>query len=209
MKKILAVAAILLLFSTPLLAQDQASTPAAGDAPASAPAKKAKVHMAGGDEAGIQQAFSDFATAWASGDATTIASFFTSDATLINPMGTEGQGMAGVQKVIAADLAGPMSGTTQAFSDFSFVWVMNNLALVDCTSTVTGMKNPDGNAAGPMNIHVYSVMVNRGGKGWKARAIRAYAFLQPPSATGGGKTPGGTTGGDTPPAGGAATTTGN
>jgi uncharacterized protein (TIGR02246 family) len=215
MKKLLTMVAALLLFSTPLLAQDAASTPAAGgaapaDTAAPAPMKKAKAHMAGGDEAGVQQAFSDFATAWASGDATTISSFFTFDATFINPMGTEGQGMAGIQKVIAADLAGPMAGTTQAFSDFGFVWVMNNMALVDCTATVTGMKNPDGSAAGPTPFHIYSVMVNRNNKGWKARAVRAYAFMQPPSTTGGGKTPGGSTGGDTPPAsGGAATPTGN
>jgi uncharacterized protein (TIGR02246 family) len=207
MKRLLAVVATLLLFSTPLLAQDQASTPAAGDTAASAPVKKAKAHMAGGDEAGIQQVFSDFATAWASGDAKTISSFFTWDATLINPMGTEGQGMAGIQKVITADLAGPMNGTTQAFSDFSFVWVMNNMALVDCTSTVTGMKNPDGSAAGPTPFHIYSVMVNRNNKGWKARAVRAYAFVQPPSAGNGSSSGATTSTGDTPPASGSGGTT--
>lgn len=184
MKKFFAVVAML-LFATPLLAQDQTipadNTAAPADTTAAAPVKavkKAKAHKAGGDEEGIKKMFDDFTQAWNSGDIDGMASHFTDDATLINPMGMDGHGMAGVKKVFEADFAGPMKGTQQSYDNFNFIWVMNNMALVDTDATVTGMKKPDGTNAGPMKIHVYGVIVNRG-KGWKARAIRAYAYLQP------------------------------
>jgi hypothetical protein len=54
--------------------------------------------------------------------------------------------------------------------------------LVDCTSTVTGMKKPDGTDADPMKVHVFGISVNRSGKKWQALAIRAFAALTPPGA---------------------------
>ncbi len=187
MKKFFAVLG-LLLFASPLLAQDQnaaaaAAPAAAADTASATPAKKAKMAKpAGGDEEGIKKAFAELSDSWGAGDAKGVASHFTDDATLINPMGMEGHGSNGVLKVVESDLSGMLKGTQQTFDDFSFVWVMPNLALVDCTGNVTGMKKPDGTDAGPMKVHVYSVIVNRGGKGWKARAVRPYAFLMPPSA---------------------------
>ncbi len=181
---------MLLLFVAPVLAQDtQAASDNAADASAAAPvdqavakpAKKAKAKKSGGDEKGIKKTFTQVSEAWASGDAKALASHFTPDSSLINPMGMEGNGRAEVEKVIEAEMAGPMKGTQQTFDDFNFTWVMPNFALVDCTGTVTGMKNADGTDAEPLKVHVYGVIVNRG-HGWQARAIRAYAFLKPPAA---------------------------
>ncbi len=158
--------------------------PAAAEAaPASAAPVKivAKKSPAAHDEAGIQKTFAKVSEAWSAGSAAGVASFFTEDGSLINPMGMEGKGLAGVKKVIEAELAGPMKGTQQTFDDFSFTWVMSNFALIDCTATVSGMKKADGMDAEPMKVHVYGAIVNRG-KGWKARSIRAFAYLQPPSA---------------------------
>ncbi len=215
MKKIFAVVGMLMLFAAPVFAQDANNAPAASSAapaggdPTPAPTKKGP-KMAGGDEAGIKKAFADLSDAWSNGDAKAVASHFTTDSTLINPMGMEGQGMDQVEKIIESDLSGPMKGTQQAFDNFSFVWVMPNMALVDCTATITGMKKPDGTDMGPTQFHVYSVVVNRGGKGWKARAVRAYAFLQPPSAAGSGdasSTPTTSGAGSDAPAGGTTPTT--
>lgn len=196
MKKLFAVFAML-LFATPLLAQDQnavstaapadntAAAAAPADSTAAAPAKAMKKAAAksGLDEEGIKKMFDDFAQAWNTGDIPGMVSSFTDDSSLINPMGMEGRGLAGVKKVFEADFAGPMKGTQQSYDDYNFVKVMDNLALVDTTATVTGMKKMDGTDMGPMKIHVYGVVVNRNHKGWKARAIRAYAYVQPPSAT--------------------------
>ena len=188
MKKFFVVFAML-LFATPLLAQDQTAAPAdntaaPADTTAAAPVKhmkKAKATKAGGDEAGIKKAFAQVSEAWNAGDAEKVASFFTEDGSLVNPMGMEGHGRAGVQQVIEGEFAGPMKGTQQTFDDFEFTWVMPNFALVDCTAMVTGMKKPDGTDADSMKVHVYGAIVNRG-KGWKARSIRAFAVLMPPSA---------------------------
>ena len=192
MKKFFAVLGML-LFAAPLFAQDQnaataaapADTTAAAAAPAdsAAPAKKAKMaKSAGGDEEGIKKMFDAFAQSWNSADIPGMVSNFTDDSTIINPMGMEGHGLAGVKKVLTGDFANGMKGTQQSYDDYNFVWVMSNMALVDTNATVTGMKKPDGTDMGPTKVHVYGVVVNRGGKGWKARSIRAYSYLMPPSA---------------------------
>jgi uncharacterized protein (TIGR02246 family) len=190
MNKIIAALGLLLLFVAPVFAEDAAApaadanvaAPAADTAAPAKPAKKMKaMKAAGGDEEGIKKTFSEVSEAWATGDAKALAAHFTDDSSIINPMGMEGHGKAEVLKVIQGEFEGPMKGTQQTFDDFNFTWVMPNLALVDCTGTVTGMKKPDGTDADPMKIHVYGVVVNRG-KGWQSRAIRAYAFLKPPAA---------------------------
>lgn len=189
MKKLIAVVGVL-LFTAPLLAQDQTAAPAANaaapadQAAASAPApKKAKAHKAGGDEAGIKKAFADISEAWAAGDAKAVASHFTPDSTLINPMGMEGKGREGVEQVASADLTGPLKGTQQTFDDFSIrFYPMPNIALVDCTGNVTGMKKADGTDGDPMKFHIFAILVNRSGKNWEALLVRPYAFLQPPAA---------------------------
>jgi uncharacterized protein (TIGR02246 family) len=150
--------------------------------------KKKKV-MAVNDEAGIKKAFSGVEKAWDANDAAGVASFFTSDATLINPMGQQGQGHDGVLQVITGDLAGPLKGTQQTFGDFNITFVLPNLALVDATATLTGMTAPDGTAAAPTVFHFFGIVVNRG-HGWQARAARIYAYLQPPAAVAASSTPG-------------------
>jgi uncharacterized protein (TIGR02246 family) len=163
-------------FTSTLYAQNTPTTSPV----APAPVKKKKA-MGAGDEQGIKKAFNGLTQAWNGGDANGVAAYFTSDATLINPMGQQGQGHDGVLQVITGDLAGPLKGTQQSFSDFSFTFIMPNLALVDATATLTGMTNPDGTAAQPASFHFFGVLVNRG-KGWQARAARIFAPLQPPSA---------------------------
>jgi uncharacterized protein (TIGR02246 family) len=182
MKKFLALLFVLGFTST-LFAQ---STPTASTVPA--PVKKKKM-SAGNEEAGIKKAFSGVEKAWDANDAAGVASFFTSDATLINPMGQQGQGHDGVLQVITGDLTGPLKGTQQTFSDFSFTFVMSNLALVDATATLTGMTGPDGTAMAPTSFHFFGILVNRG-KGWQARTARIFAFLQPPAAATVSSTPG-------------------
>lgn len=200
MKKFLAVAGMLSLFVVPVFAADDAAPAAAApaaappaadsaalaaaEAPATAPvAKKAKPAGIAGDEEGVKKAFEEVSAAWVTGDAKAVASCFTMDSSLINPMGDEGHGRKEVQKVIEGEFAGPMKGTQQAFSDFTIrFYPQPNIALVDCTGTVTGMKKPDGTDADPMKVHVFSILVNRSGKKWQALAIRAFAYLTPPGA---------------------------
>src|ERR1035438_3095263 len=96
MKKLMAVAGLLLLFAAPLFAQDQKTAPAA-DTAAPAPKKAAKTAL--GDETGIKAAFEKFSKAWADGDAKARAALFTYDATLINPFGVAANGRPEIEKV--------------------------------------------------------------------------------------------------------------
>jgi uncharacterized protein (TIGR02246 family) len=184
MVKKLLVLLLAIGFASTLYAQNTPTTSSA--APVLVKKKKA---MGAGDEQGIKKAFNGLAKSWNDGDANGVSTYFTSDATLINPMGQQGQGHDGVLQVITGDLAGPLKGTQQSFSDFSFTFIMPNLALVDATATLTGMTNPDGTAAQPASFHFFGVLVNRG-KGWQARAARIFAPLQPPSVALAAATPG-------------------
>ncbi len=163
-------------FTSTLYAQNTPTT-----SPAASALVKKKKDTGAGDEQAIKKAFNGLAKAWNAGDANTVASYFTSDATLINPMGQQGQGHDGVLQVITGDLTGPLKGTQQSFSDFSFTYIMPNMYLVDATATLTGMTAPDGTAAQPASFHFFGVIVNRN-KNWQARAARIFAPLQPPSA---------------------------
>ncbi len=180
-KKLLAGLSLLTLFVAPVFAQDQGA-PAAPAAPAvDAPAptaKKAKTKK-GGDEEGIKKAFDSFSEAWASADAAKIASFWVPEGSFINPMGVEAHNRKEIEQVVGADLQ-MMKGTAQNFSDYTIEFVLPNLALVDVTTTLTGMKNADGTDAEPGKFHIYAVVVNRG-KAWQARALRVMAFMKPPS----------------------------
>ncbi|HVM32571.1 MAG TPA: nuclear transport factor 2 family protein [bacterium] len=180
--------ALLLTFGLTSMVFAQSAPTASPAVAAPAPVKKKKM-MGGGDEQGIKKAFNAVATAWNDGDAKKVASFFTNDATLINPMGQQGQGRDGVLQVITNDLTGPLKGTQQTFTDFSITFVMPNLALVDCTANLTGMTAPDGTAAPATVFHFFGIVVNRG-NGWQARTARIFAFLPAPGAASSSPTPG-------------------
>jgi uncharacterized protein (TIGR02246 family) len=188
MKKLISAASLLLLFAAPLFAQDQTATPAASTAapsadttaaPAAAPAPMAK--KAGGDEEGVKKQFEDVSAAWAAGDAKAMAALFTPDSSFISPMGEEGKGRKEIEKIFEGVFAGPMKGTQLAFDDFTIrFYPQPNIALVDCTGTVTGMKKPDGTDADPMKAHHFCIVVNRTGKKWQTLVLRGYSFLPMP-----------------------------
>ncbi len=199
MKKFWIGVGLLLGMAAPLLAQDEGAAPAppaeevekpaAGESPSTfaqaaalaTPAVKAPKKKSLGDEAGIKKAFQGFSQVWATGDVRKVIKFFTYDSTLVNPMGRMGWGREEVEKVIADDLR-IFKGTTQTFDNFKMIFVLYNLALVDCDATLRGMKTPSGADAGEQKFHVYSVIVNRG-KAWQARAIRVASLLKLPAET--------------------------
>ena len=166
MKKIFAVLGMLLLFISPVMAQEEGAAPAAPAAPV---AKKVKKAPAANDERGIKKAFGDFAAAWGSGDARKLGAFFTPDSSF-NSMGGVVWGKKDIVKALGAELkAAP--GTTMSFDNFTIVFLMSNIAMVDVDETITGLKNFDGTEVGPSKRHLYVWAVNRSGD-WQARAVR-------------------------------------
>lgn len=199
MKKLFAVFAML-LFATPLLAQDQTAAPA-NNAAAPAPVKKAKAHKsAGGDEEGIKAGFEKFSKAWADGDAKARAACFTPDATLINPFGVAANGRDEIEKVFEEENKTIANGTIHSFDNFKIHFVMPNFALVDVDGTISGVKDQAGQPAPDVKIHAYCVVVNRSGKSWQVFAARPAIFAPMPGSAPAAAAPAAATAASTPAA---------
>lgn len=181
-KQVAAGLCLVMLSFTPAIALQ--STPGAAPPAAKAPVAKAPAVVKTkpkpvNDEAGIKKMFNDFSQAWAAGDAKKMASFWVKDGSLVNPFGQDAWNRDDVEKILEADTQ-MMKGSTQAFDDFKFRFILN-FALVDCTATVSGLKNADGTDAPSRNFHIYAAAAMRDDK-WYLLALRPYEFAQLPGA---------------------------
>lgn len=116
------------------------------------------------------------------GDAKAAAALFTDDCDLISPFGVPGKGRAGAEKVIAADIAGPLKGGTHTFTTENVRELAPNVMLVDATHEVQNMTGPDGKKM-TGKLHVVLVMVRGKDKKLQVAAARPYMFMPPPPAT--------------------------
>jgi uncharacterized protein (TIGR02246 family) len=132
-----------------------------------------------GAEAAIQQVWQQFSDAWARGDARARASLWAEDATLINPFGVEARGRANIEKLFEQESAGFAKGTTHTFSNFSFRFLTPTLAEVDATGEVKGIRGADGAPQPTLTLHVFAIMVEKGGK-WQMKDARPYVVTAPP-----------------------------
>jgi uncharacterized protein (TIGR02246 family) len=173
-KHLIAGICLAILSFSPVIAQQGAPAPPAPKAPA----VKAKAKPMN-DEVGIKKMFAEFSQAWAAGDSKKLASFWVKDGSLINPFGQDAWNREDIEKVVAADTQ-LMKGSTQTFDDFKFRFILN-FALVDCTATIAGMKNPDGTDAPNHNFHIYGALASRDNH-WYILAIRPYSFIPLPGA---------------------------
>jgi uncharacterized protein (TIGR02246 family) len=158
---------------TPLKAQQAAPAPASSTKAQAVKPVKAK---AVNDEEGIKKLFVDFSQAWASGDAHQLASLWVKDGSLINPYGQEAWNREDVEKILGVDTQ-KMKGSTPAFSDFKFRFILN-FALVDCTAIFSGLKKTNGTDASDLSFHIYSALAFRDGR-WYILALRPYALAMP------------------------------
>ena len=122
-----------------------------------------------------------FADAFNKGDARAAAAHFSEDCDVISPFGVPGKGRAGAEKVIAADLAGPLKGATNTFTADNVRELAPNVLLVDATQEAQNMTGPDGKR---MNgkLHVVLVMVRGKDRKLMIAAARPYMFMPPPPA---------------------------
>ena len=185
MKKLFALA-VMSLLTMPLAAQDPNTAPAAANsaAPAAGTAAAAPAApKAAGGEDGIKASFDKFSQAWNAGDAKARAACFTNDATLINPFGVAANGHAEIVKLFEQENMTIAKGTTHTFDNFKIHFVMPNFALVDCDGTISGAKDPSGQAMPDMKVHVYAVAVNRSkSKGWQLFAARPTIYAPMPGS---------------------------
>lgn len=130
------------------------------------------------DEDAVKARVAEFIAAFSKGDAKAAASFFTEDATLVNPAGVTGKGQAEIEKVIAGDMASILKDTKMEMKVVEFRAAGKDAAWVELEHTVTGAKGPDGKPMPTLTFHVPALMVKKG-KIWSTAEARPYAYLPP------------------------------
>lgn len=107
-----------------------------------------------------------------------VAAFWADDGTLITPVGTWGEGRAGVAKAYAEDAATILKGTTSTFTIAALRKVAPDVAFVDVDHEARNFRRPDG-TIGTMKVHLV-LLARREGATWKWLDARPYVFMQRP-----------------------------
>jgi uncharacterized protein (TIGR02246 family) len=131
------------------------------------------------DEDAIKARVAEFIALFNKGDAKAVSAFWVEDGSLVNPAGVVGKGPAGVEKVIAADLATILKGAKMEMTVVGFRAAGKDAAWVELEHSINGATMPDGKAMPPMTFHVPALMVKKG-KTWMIAEARPYAYLPPP-----------------------------
>ena len=142
------------------------------------PAGVAEMKAQAGDEAAIRKVFADFAEAWGKDDAKSMASYWSADGDLINPMGRRANGRAEVEKLLADEHATGFKGTHITFSEGTIHFVKPDVAVFTTDYEVPGAHEPNGKEMTAKGI-LTSIMVKKNGKWWTFSA-RPMAPLPPP-----------------------------
>jgi uncharacterized protein (TIGR02246 family) len=159
MKRILA-AVLLLMFATSAFAADVKKTPMKQDE-------------------GIMQTAQAFFDAWNKHDVPSMTSYWTEDATLINPMGRMAHGSSEIAKLMTDEQTTMFKESNAKVVDLSVTRSLGTgMAFCDGEMTVDGAKAADGSAMQSMRFHMAMVMEKKGGK-WLIAEARPYAFVQP------------------------------
>jgi uncharacterized protein (TIGR02246 family) len=128
-------------------------------------------------DAAIQKRHDEWAAAWNKHDPKLMASFFLPDGDLINPFGRHAKGTAEIEKLFTEEQSGPMAGTSYSGTIESISYIGKNVAIVDVAGEISGMKGPDGTAAGaPFKHHVTWIAEKKNGK-WFAHGARAFVTM--------------------------------
>ncbi|MCX5576940.1 SgcJ/EcaC family oxidoreductase [Kaistia terrae] len=122
----------------------------------------------------LQPLLEEIAACMDRGDAAEATKLFTEDATVISPTGLRGSGRAGVQKVLATDMASILKGTHSHFT-VEAVRQLGDAVFIDATHEIAGSGAGSG---GKMEIHVVLLAQKKGG-GWRLMEARPYAFMTP------------------------------
>jgi uncharacterized protein (TIGR02246 family) len=129
-------------------------------------------------DASLQKTIDAFVEAFNRFDAKAVASFWTEDGTLLNPIGNYGRGRAGVEKVFREDAQRLLAGSTSSITVRSARPVGTDTLFLDCDHEVRNCRMPDG-TTGTMALHLV-VLAQRTADGWRWADARPYAFVRPP-----------------------------
>jgi len=132
---------------------------------------------------GVQKMQQDFFAAWNKNDVTALTSYWTEDATLINPLGRVAHGKAEIQQLFTDEQTTVFKGSTATVLEVKTRHLGPGLAFFDTEMTVDNAHGPDGSAMPQMKYHLSGV-AKMNGKKWELVEARPYAFMQPMPAAG-------------------------
>jgi len=118
----------------------------------------------------------DWASAFARGDAKTLAGVYTENAVRLTPEGGKVVGRAAIEKEFATNFAGPWKGATIKIDVGASEAVGPDIAVNEGTYEVTGATTPDGKPAPPIKGQYLNTVVKKDG----AWMLVSNASLAPP-----------------------------
>jgi len=145
-----------------------------------APEPEAPAETAMSDEALLSVQTDTFAADWASGDAAGLAALFVEQGDTVGPEGARFQGREAIQGRYEALLGGMYQGTTISISQTSVSFPSPEVAVVNGTYEIHGMKTADGEDM-PLNGLYMNVAVKQAGE-WKIQCQRPMVALPMPNA---------------------------
>ena len=129
------------------------------------PASVARVKAQAADEAAIRKLFAGFAEAWGKDDTKSMASYWTADGDLINPLGRRANGRAEIEALLADEHATMFKGTHIKFGEGTIHFVKPDVAVFSTDYEVPGAHGPNG-AEMTVKGLITSVMVKKNAKWW-------------------------------------------
>jgi uncharacterized protein (TIGR02246 family) len=110
------------------------------------------------------------------GDAKAFAALWTSQGTVVSPLGQLSTGRENIHRDEAAGFAGPMKGTHHKLSVHQIYPVTSTTAVVDGQAEISDMHRPDGSVYPPLTAQFTSVVVHTHGR-WLVAHRRSYIYV--------------------------------
>jgi uncharacterized protein (TIGR02246 family) len=130
------------------------------------------------DETAIRKVTEQFAPAWAKGDDKSLGALYTADADYVSSTGLVAKGRTEIEKAYATQFTGVYKGTSLKAGVTNVRFLKPDVAIVNGTFEVSGMRGSDGKEVPPRNGISTSVVVKQNGQ-WLITALRAWI---PPAA---------------------------
>ena len=148
---------------------------------AQAPGEGAPAPTTAADEAAIQKLADDFAAAWQRGDAVAVADLFSEDGDTMVPSGRFA-GREEIRRYYQESFTGMFKDTSLAVTTTTIRFLEPDVALVNGTFEINGLKDAAGVAVEPMKGFYSNVAVKSGGA-WRIVSARPMIPVKLPGTT--------------------------
>jgi uncharacterized protein (TIGR02246 family) len=124
-----------------------------------------------GDEETIRQLYTGYDAAWNKGDVAALTLAWADDADHVEPDGRAVKGRAAIEKEVAQRFATDFKGTRSQQTITGIRFLTPEVAVVDASYEVTGVRDPQGQPAPPLKGRYVDIWAKRAGK-WQIVADR-------------------------------------